>query len=172
MPIKQDNGREAQDERETIKRWEEWTKTWAHTLDTIPKMQHIHPSYWSGLNGNEDDENNGIPHETVEIRKHSYLQAFFRQYPNCQNVLEQSITSKEVSICINTLAKNKSHGADGIPAEVYIACDKMVCGNIALICNNIGKGGKCLTNGGKGWLFTFTKIKGTPRTAIILDPFA
>ena len=168
-PIKTENGREAQDEDETTKRWVDWTKNWAYTLDTRPKMQHIHPSYWDQLEHN-NETNNGIPHETNEIRKHSYLLAFFRKYPECQNMLTDKITETEVKLCIDCLAKNKSHGTDGIPAEAYIACNKLVRKNITLICNNIGEGREMPTEWREGAAVHIYKHKGTHKNATTTGP--
>ena len=142
IQINNEDGTPTQDENTTFERWTQWTKNWAHKEKNIPKMRHIKNEIWDHprlVCESEIEKNNP---EIKKIRENSALFAYLEKHPQKTEHLTGNYTRNETGLAILELAKNKSHGTDGIPAEAYQACSKFVIGAITQIINNMNQGKK------------------------------
>ena len=101
--------------------------------------------------------------EIKKIREKSALFAYFGKFPQKTEHLTGTYTRNETKLAISELAKNKSHGTDGIPAEAYQACSKFVIGAITQIINNINLGLKPPNDWLEGAVVYLYKNKGDAR---------
>jgi len=163
VQINNEDGTPTQDDETTFNRWTQWTQKWAHKVNNTPKMKSIDAKTWDlpGIRcGSEIAENNP---EIQKIRENSALFAYLSKNPQKTEQLTGIYTRNETKLAIHELAKNKSSGIDGIPAEAYQACSKFVIGAMTQIINNINQGKRPPKDWMEGAVVYLYKNKGDAR---------
>jgi len=170
-PLKKEDGTYTQNTKQIMEQWAEWIKTNFQIKPELetPEIQHITEQQWGQLHAElftqhktetEIKEKIQIYPDLQHIRNSSPLEKTIQEHPQIEKWLTEEYTEKEVQKATTQLKNRKSHGADGIPGEVYKVLGNWITKPMTKILNKIHQGDEIPPEWKNGAIVHIYKQKG------------